>query len=71
MRIAVTVDARVCMGNQLCLGEASSVFELDDGGRARVLRSSFTEADLATLRSAEALCPTGAIRVEAGREEVA
>lgn len=61
--IRVSIDQDACMGNQLCVGEAPDIFELDSGGHARLRALHFTDADLATLRSAEALCPMGAIVV--------
>lgn len=71
MRIVVRVDQTVCMGNQLCLGEAPGIFELDDEGHAHLVRLTFTESDIPSLESAAALCPTEAINVELRRDEVA
>jgi ferredoxin len=63
--IRVAVDPELCMGNQLCLGEAPTFFALDQDGHARVIAVvPFGEADLPILRAAEALCPPAAIRVE-------
>jgi ferredoxin len=63
LRIQVTVDARTCMANQMCLRTAPGIFELGSGGYARVVRE-VSESDLAAVREAEEMCPTGSIRVE-------
>ena len=62
-RVIVAVDRAVCLGNQMCVGEAPDHFQLDDDGRARVVRTGLAAADLPLLEGAEALCPTGAITV--------
>lgn len=62
--VAVTIDRAACLGNQMCIGEAPGVFHLDSEGRATLLRRDFDENDLPQLESAEAMCPTGAIKVE-------
>ena len=70
MLIQVTVNARKCMANQMCVRSAPDIFELGPAGYSRVMRD-VTEADLAKLREAEEMCPTSAIMVEAMEEEEA
>ena len=64
MKVVVTVDARLCVANQMCLRTAPGLFELLPEGRSQPTSSEFGEADLPLLQEAEENCPTGAICVE-------
>jgi ferredoxin len=66
--IQVSVNARKCMANQMCVRSAPDIFELGAAGYSRVKRE-VTEADLAKLREAEEMCPTSSITVEVLEEE--
>jgi ferredoxin len=55
------------MANQMCVRTAPDIFELGAAGYSRAKRA-VGEQDLAKLREAEELCPTGSIRVETWTE---
>jgi ferredoxin len=61
--ILVQVNARRCMGSQVCVRTAPDIFQLGAAGYSRVIRE-VTELDLVGLREAEELCPTRSIHVE-------
>lgn len=69
-KVVVRIDREACLGNQMCVAEAPGYFELDAEGRSRLIRTGLTEADLVPLESAEAMCPTSAIHVEASDGDV-
>jgi ferredoxin len=65
MTVRISVDPNVCGCSGFCVKIAPDVFSLPEGGPARVTVAS---ADLdpeafETVREAEAVCPTGAIRI--------
>lgn len=62
-KVIVTIDREACLGNQVCIAEASGYFELDAEGRSHVTRAGLTEADLPILENAEVMCPVRAITV--------
>jgi len=61
--IQVTINARKCMANQMCVRSAPDIFELGSAGYSRVKRE-VGAADLERLREAMELCPTSAVVVE-------
>jgi ferredoxin len=63
MLVKVTVNASTCIANQMCMGIAGDIFELDPAGYSRVKRD-VTEADLAALREAEEMCPSASITID-------
>jgi len=64
MKVILDLDA--CQGYACCMMEASSVFDLDDTGKAVVLRPEPAEELRAQVESAARACPAKAIRVEIG-----
>jgi ferredoxin len=64
VKVLVTVDARLCVANQMCLRTAPGLFEIVPEGHSQPTRSEFGEASLPLLREAEDSCPTGAICVQ-------
>jgi ferredoxin len=60
--VQIAIDRDTCIGAANCTRLARGVFALDDEGLAVVIDSG--AADLETLRSAEASCPSGAISIE-------
>jgi ferredoxin len=59
--LKVEIDRLVCIGSGTCARLAPSAFKVDENGRAVVLDPS--SVDEKRLRSAERVCPSGAIRV--------
>jgi len=59
--LRVEVDQDVCIGSGECVRVASTAFSLEPGGVAVVTDPASVDAD--ALRTAEAQCPSGAIRV--------
>jgi ferredoxin len=59
--LRVEVDEDVCIGSGECVRFAPAAFALEPGGVAVVTDPASVDAD--ALRSAEAQCPSGAIRV--------
>ena len=61
--VQVTVNSRKCMANQTCVHIAPDIFEVGAAGYSRTTRE-VTEEDLAKLKEAQEMCPTGSIVVE-------
>ena len=60
--VRIAIDRDACIGSANCAHLARGVFALDDDGLAVVIDPA--AADLETVRSAEASCPSGAISFE-------
>jgi ferredoxin len=60
--VHIAIDRDACIGAANCTRLARGAFALDDDGLAVVIDPG--AANLETLRSAEASCPSGAISIE-------
>jgi ferredoxin len=58
----VEVDAAVCIGASPCVGVAPKTFELNDEGKAVILRT-IDEDDVENIINAARSCPVSAIKV--------
>lgn len=58
----------ICGGVEMCVELAPDYFEVDADGLIKVLRSDVSEKDLAHVTNAVNECPTGALRLDRGRE---
>ncbi|GAA4728117.1 hypothetical protein GCM10023350_09080 [Nocardioides endophyticus] len=63
MSVNVTIDDLLCQGHGRCEALAPHLFEFDDLGYARVIRSTPAGHDVEFAASAAANCPEQAIRV--------
>jgi ferredoxin len=59
----VVIDWDLCQGHANCMGDAPSVFEVDDDGKLVVLQSEPPEGERERVKSAVRYCPTGAIKL--------
>jgi ferredoxin len=59
----VEIDRDVCQGNQLCIGIAADVFEIDEDGLAYVSTEEIPAALVGDVEQAALSCPTRAIRL--------
>ena len=57
----VSVDLDLCNGYGHCVIEAPDYFDLDDAGKAVVLKGDVADEDVAAVESAVVLCPVQAI----------
>jgi ferredoxin len=64
MAVRISVDPNVCGCSGFCVRIAPDVFSLPEGGPARVAASAELDPEVfEAVREAEAVCPTGAIRI--------
>jgi sterol 14-demethylase len=57
----IVVDRDLCQGHGVCMGEADSIFRVDDDGVLHLLQEHPSESALNAVRKAVDLCPTGAL----------
>lgn len=69
MPYRVTVDSDVCISSGKCVADAPQLFRFDDDEIAEVVPGAPAPADEVALDLARA-CPSGAIRVFDGDEEI-
>ncbi len=58
----VSIDKEACIGCGVCVSIAPDVFEMDDDGKAKVIKEE--GFDESTVQSAIDQCPTQAIKSE-------
>jgi ferredoxin len=60
----VTADRRICVGAGMCVLAAPEIFDQDDDGIVKVLRTAPEEGEEAAAGEAAHLCPSGAVQIE-------
>lgn len=69
MAYRITVDSDVCISSGKCVADAPQLFRFDDNEIAEVIPDAEVPSDDVVIDLARA-CPSGAIRVFDGDEEV-
>jgi ferredoxin len=59
----VKIDLQLCQGHGVCMGEASEVFKVRDGGKVEILQEQPPERLQAMIEKAVKYCPTQAISI--------
>lgn len=57
----IEVDRDLCEANELCVGIAPAVFELDDDEELRILRPTVPAEEIERVSQAVAACPKNAL----------
>ncbi|NIH88014.1 ferredoxin [Amycolatopsis granulosa] len=57
----VAVDRTLCEANEVCIGFAPAVFELDEGEELRIITPSVPESEVERVTRAVAACPKNAL----------
>ncbi|GAA3819403.1 MULTISPECIES: ferredoxin [Amycolatopsis] len=57
----VAVDRSLCEANEVCIGFAPAVFELDDDEELRISHPSVPESEVERVSQAIAACPKNAL----------
>ena len=60
----VTIDADLCQGHGVCMGECPEVFQVDDDGEVTILQEQPDDGLRKKLQNAVRFCPSGAISAE-------
>ncbi|MDQ0380041.1 ferredoxin [Amycolatopsis thermophila] len=60
----VGVDRSLCEANEVCIGFAPAVFELDDEEELRIVQSDVPESEVERVSQAVAACPKNALFTE-------
>lgn len=59
----VSVDRSLCEANEVCIGIAPDVFELDDDEELRIIRPTLPDDEVERVSQAVASCPKNALRM--------
>ncbi|GHF05830.1 ferredoxin [Amycolatopsis deserti] len=57
----VAVDRSLCEANEVCIGFAPAVFELDEDEELRIISSTVPESEVERVSRAIAACPKNAL----------
>ena len=60
----VTIDADLCQGHGVCMGECPEVFQVNDDGEVTILQEQPDDGLRKKLQNAVRFCPTGAISAQ-------
>jgi ferredoxin len=64
--VKIILDAQLCKGHGVCMGEAPEVFDVTRKGELTILQPRPGEELRAQVEAAVKYCPTGALSIEPG-----
>ncbi len=62
--VRITIDKENCIGCGACVATAPEVFEMNDEGKAEVLKIELTDEEIEKTKEAVSVCPVNVIDVE-------